>query len=71
MCRTNQYFVTNKNKNATTQMNLKQLNLMPLKSTIHMNKSKSGYTRTAGIMQESIKAAEIKKKKNQKTNICQ
>ena len=59
MCRTNQYFVSNKDKKATTQMNLKQLNLMLFKSTTQMNKSKSGYTRTTGIMQGSIKATEI------------
>ena len=34
-----------------------------------MNKSKSGYTRTTGIMQGSIKATEIEN--TQKTNICQ
>lgn len=34
-----------------------------------MNKSKSGYTRTTGIMQGSIKAIEIEN--IQKTNICQ
>ena len=67
MCRTNQYFVINKDKNATTQMNLKHLNLMLLKSTTQMNKPKSGYTRTTGIIQGSIKAAEIENA--QKTNM--
>ena len=69
MCRTNQYFVINKDKNATTQMNLKYLILMLLKSTTQMNEPKGGYTRTTGIMQGSIKAVEIEN--TQKTNICQ
>ena len=50
-------------------MNLKHLILMLLKSTTQMNEPKSGYTRTIGIMQGSIKVAEIEN--TQKTNICQ
>ena len=69
MCRTNQYYVINKDKNATIQMNLKHLNLMLLKSTTRMNKPKRGYTRTIGKMQGSIKATEIEN--ILKTDICQ
>ena len=69
MCRTNQYYVINKDKNVTTQKNLKHLNLILLKSTTRMNKPKRGYIRSIVTMQGSIKAAEIEN--ILKTDICQ